>query len=693
MANRLAQETSPYLQQHAENPVDWYPWGEEALRLAREQDKPILLSVGYSACHWCHVMAHESFEDPDIAAVMNRDFVNIKVDREERPDLDQIYQAAQHLLTQRTGGWPLTMFLTPDQRPFFGGTYFPRTSRYNLPGFGELLEKVAAAYREQGEAIAAQNRELTALLDRSVPEAPPAGLEPDGAPLSAAVDELKRMLDQVHGGLGRAPKFPHAAELELALVRGVQQDDEAARHVALFSLRKMAEGGIYDQIGGGFSRYSVDERWTIPHFEKMLYDNGPLLRLYADAWQVTDEPLFRRVCEETAAWVMREMQSPDGGYYSSLDADSEHVEGKFYVWSQEEVAQLLDEEEYALVSAHYGLSRSPNFEGEHWHLYVAQPLDKVADALGTTHETARTILARARAKLLAARDTRVRPGRDEKILTSWNALMIHGMAHAGRALGREDWVASARRALDFVRATLWVEGRLLATYKDGKAHLDAYLDDHAFLLAAVLEMMQTQFRANDLQFAAALADVLVDQFEDTQDGGFFFTGRDHEALIHRPKPGPDNATPSGNGVAALALQRFAHLVGEPRYLQSAQRTLRLFWPQMRQQASAFSTLALALAEHLAPPLVVVVRGAPRELAPWRAQLDRRYLPASLCLTLPPGVSGLPAVLDKPARPGVNAWVCRGVNCLPPIDDLAELERMLEGPARLRPQVFKPSESL
>jgi uncharacterized protein len=683
MANRLAHETSPYLQQHADNPVDWYPWGDEALRVAREQDKPILLSVGYSACHWCHVMAHESFEDPVIAAVMNRNFVNIKVDREERPDLDQIYQAAQHLLTQRTGGWPLTMFLTPDQQPFFGGTYFPKNPRYNLPGFGELLEKVAAVYREQGEAIAAQNRELTALLNRSVPAAPPAELELDGAPLSAAVEELKRMLDRVHGGLGQAPKFPHPAELELALVRGVQQDDAEARHVALFTLRKMAEGGLYDQIGGGFSRYSTDERWMIPHFEKMLYDNGPLLRLYADAWQITVDCLFRRVCEETAAWVMREMQSPDGGYYSSLDADSEHVEGKFYVWSRKEIEQLLDQQELALLGPHYGLSHSPNFEGEHWHLHVAQPLDTVADTLGMTRDAAKELLARGSAKLLAVRDRRVRPGRDEKILTSWNALMIQGMVHAGRVLERDDWIASARRALDFVRRTLWIDGKLLATYKDGRAHLDAYLDDHAFLLAAMLEMMQTRFRADDLQFATALADVLLDQFEDVQDGGFFFTGRDHEALIHRPKPGPDNATPSGNGVAALALQRFGHLIGEPRYLQAAQRALRLFFPQMQHHASAFSTLALVLGEHLSPPLVVVVRGASDEPEPsraldlWRTRLDRRYLPGSLRLAIPANVAGLPAVLDKPARPGVNAWVCRGVNCLAPIDDPAELERVLQ----------------
>jgi hypothetical protein len=677
MPNRLAQQTSPYLLQHADNPVDWYPWGEDALRLARQQNRPILLSVGYSACHWCHVMAHESFEDPAIAATMNRHFVNIKVDREERPDIDQIYQSAHQMLTQRAGGWPLTMFLTPDQRPFFGGTYFPKTARYNLPGFGELLEKVAAIHREQGQAIARQNAELVALLESTVPQPPTSAPPLNAGPVSAAVAELKRMFDPVNGGLGSAPKFPHPVELDLALSRGVPEDDESARRVALFTLRKMAEGGIYDHLGGGFCRYSVDERWIIPHFEKMLYDNGPLLRLYTDAWLVTHDELFRRVAEQTAAWVMREMQSPEGGYYSSLDADSEHVEGKYYVWTPEQVARLLDADEYAVAGAHFGLNQPPNFEGEHWHLYAAQPIDEVAASLGLALPVAEDLAARAREKLLLAREQRVRPGRDEKILASWNALMMHGMTRAGRAFGREDWVASARRALNFLRATLWRDRHLLATYKSGQAHLNAYLDDHAFLLAALLELMQADFRAEDLAFANELAEVLLERFEDGVNGGFFFTSRDHEALILRPKPGADSATPSGNGLAALSLQRLAHLVGEPRYLDAAERTLRLFFPQMQRHASAFSTLCLALAEHLTPPTTVILRGRSSELGSWQARLARRYAPSTLVLGLADGIAGLPETMDKPARPGVNAWVCRGVECLPPLSEPAALERALQ----------------
>ena len=677
MPNRLAQETSPYLRQHADNPVDWHAWGEEALRLAAEQNKPILLSIGYSACHWCHVMAHESFEDPEIAATMNRYFVNIKVDREERPDLDQIYQAAHHMLTQRSGGWPLTMFLTPDQRPFFGGTYFPKRMRYGLPGFAEVLERVNTAFHEEADAIAAQNDRLQELLSRTVPAAPGADGTLSGEPMAAALAELKQMFDPAHGGFGSAPKFPHPAELELCLALGIGQNDERARHVALHTLRKMAEGGIYDQLGGGFCRYSVDHQWAIPHFEKMLYDNGPLLRLYADAWVVSDEPLFERVCQETAAWVMREMQSAEGGYYSSLDADSEHEEGKFYVWSRDQISGALSEAEYAVAGPYYGLDLAANFEGKHWHLCVTKPLAEVAGSLGLSLEEAQQRLASARSKLWQVRERRVRPGRDDKILTSWNALMIHGMAHAGRAMGRGDWVSSASAAADFVRTTLWRDGHLLATYKDGRAHLNAYLDDYAFLLAALLELMQARFRAEDLQLARDLAEALLVRFEDETAGGFFFTSRDHEPLILRPKPGRDNATPSGNGIAARALQRFGHLVGETRYLDAAERALRLFHPQMQQHAGAFSSLCLALADRLQPPAIVIVRGREPALTQWREQLARRHVLSAIVLSVPNGVGRLPEAMDKPARPGVNAWICRGVNCLPPISDAAELERAVE----------------
>ena len=676
MPNRLASQTSPYLQQHAGNPVNWHPWDGEALALARREDKPILLSVGYSACHWCHVMAHESFEDPEVAAQMNRYFVNIKVDREERPDLDQIYQTAHAMLTQRSGGWPLTMFLTPDGTPFFGGTYFPKHARYGMPGFLDLLPRIAEIYQEKRDEIGRQNTALLEALARTVP-APAPGHELKRAPIDAAVRELAQIFDEVHGGLGQAPKFPHPFELAFCLRRHVLDRNETAIAVARLTLTRMAEGGIYDQIGGGFCRYSVDQHWAIPHFEKMLYDNAALLGVYSDAWQITGHPLYREVVAETARWVMREMQSPEGGYYSSIDADSEHEEGKFYVWTPGEVRALLSGNEYAAIELHYGFDRPPNFEGKAWHPCVAKPVADVAQALGITADECAARIAAGRAKLFAARSRRVPPGRDEKILTSWNALMIRGMARAARVFGEPAWLASARGALEFIRGELWRDGRLMATYKDRRAHLNAYLDDYAFLLDALLELLQEEFRTSDLALAGELADVLLDQFEDREAGGFFFVSHDHEVLIHRPKQGHDGATPSGNGVAAHALQRLGHLTGETRYLEAARRTLELFYPLLERQPSACATLATALEEHLVAPQVAILRGAPDAIAEWRRLLSQRCRPASLILGIGTHAGVLPATLDKPAHDSaVSAWVCRGSTCLAPITNREELERVL-----------------
>jgi uncharacterized protein len=661
MPNRLARETSPYLQQHAANPVDWYPWGEEALQRARREDKPILLSVGYSACHWCHVMAHESFEDPEVARVMNRLFVNVKVDREERPDLDQIYQTAHQMLAQRPGGWPLTMFLAPDGAPFFGGTYFPKTPRHGMPGFPDLCERIAAIWREKRADITAQNSEVLKAFARTLPQRAAQRAEFSPEVTKAMLESLRASFDARFGGFGGAPKFPHPTDLELCLRKG---EIEMAR----LTLKRMCEGGIYDQLGGGFCRYSVDAQWMIPHFEKMLYDNGPLLALLADAWLVTGDSLYSRCAEETAGWIMREMQSPEGGYYSSLDADSEHEEGRFYVWSREEVQRLLTEEEYLVTSSRFGLDRVPNFEERHWHLHVSKPVARSNEAL----------LKTAKQKLFAAREKRVRPGRDEKVLVSWNALAVRGMAHAGRVFGRADWIASAGRALELIRTRMWRDGRLLATYKDGRAHLAAYLDDYAFLIAAVLELMQASFSTEDLNFAEALANVLLEQFEDAEGGGFFFTARDHEQLIHRPKPGHDNATPSGNALAAWALGRLAALTGEERYASAAGRTLELFYPAMRDYPAGFGAMAIALDEHLAPPRTLVLRGRADALPAWQAGLVREFLPGATVVAIPDGTPGLPPALDKPARPeAVNGWLCRGVTCLEPISDLVDLTKALK----------------
>jgi hypothetical protein len=680
MPNRLANETSPYLQQHADNPVDWYPWGEEALEAARQTGKPILLSVGYSACHWCHVMAHESFEDPATAKVMNELFVNIKVDREERPDIDQIYQLAQAMLTQRNGGWPLTMFLTPEQLPFFGGTYFPPKSRYGLPGFVELLERVREYYDQHPGEIREHGTQVAEALARTGPRGKAVHpSEFSRAPLDEAAGHLAHAFDREHGGFSGAPKFPHPDSIELLLRRYAAKRDGDALHMAAFTLRRMAEGGLYDQVGGGFARYSVDAQWAIPHFEKMLYDNGWLLRLYADAWAATHEPLFEKVCAETAGWVMREMQSPEGGYYSSLDADSEGEEGKFYVWSLDEIAALLSPQEFEVASVVFGLDRPPNFENHAWHLTIAHPLAEVARMMEMSAGTVAVTLDGARRKLREARERRVRPGRDDKVLTSWNALMIGGMARAARAFGQPEWLASARRALDFIRATLWNDARLLATFKDGRAHLDAYLDDHAYLLAALLEVMQARFEPADLAWAAEIGDSLLERFQDESAGGFFFTSHGHERLIHRPKPGPDNATPSGNAVAALALHRLAFLTGETRFSEAAERTISLFWPQLSSQPSAFGTLLAALEEQLEPPRTLIVGGPQEAFGPWRSLVDRHYLPTTLGLFIPSGTGALPPPLVKPAADRVNAWLCKGVTCLSPVEAPEKLREMLDLP--------------
>ncbi len=681
--NQLAHETSPYLLQHAHNPVDWYPWGAEALARARRENKPILLSVGYSACHWCHVMAHECFEDAEVAAVMNELFVNIKVDREERPDLDKIYQSAHSLLTQRNGGWPLTMFLTPDKQiPFFGGTYFPKEPRYNLPGFVELMQRVAGFYRERQADITEQNASLlTALASLAAPsQAPgqPPG-QPDALPLDVARTQLEKHFDPSHGGFGRAPKFPHPTSLERLLrhwsaSRASLQPDTQALHMASYTLERMALGGVYDQLGGGFCRYSVDDYWMIPHFEKMLYDNGPLLALYAQATVATDTPLFARIAHETAAWVMREMQAPEGGFYSSLDADSEGEEGKFYAWSRDEVRKLLGDD-YDLFARRFGLDRVANFEGR-YHLHVFATLRELAGEFNSDEATLTRRLDAARRTLFEVRSQRIWPGRDEKILTSWNGLMIRGLAIAARHLQRPDYAESATRALDFIRSSLWRDGRLLATYKDGRAHLNAYLDDYVFLIDGILELLQVRWREDDLAFAIELAEVVLAHFQDPA-GGFFFTSDDHETLIQRPKPIADDALPSGNGCAATVLGRLGHLLGEQRYLDAAERSLRTLWPVIEQNAYACTALLLATEEFLFPGQTIIVRGHDETLAAWQQRCAQPYVPRRLTLAIPLQAKALPGLLGERRPQGdAVAYVCTGTHCAPPANSLEALDKLL-----------------
>ena len=678
--NQLAGETSPYLQQHADNPVDWYPWGEAALTRARQENKPILLSIGYSACHWCHVMAHESFEDPGTAALMNELFINIKVDREERPDLDKIYQVAQQMLTHGSGGWPLTMFLTPREQPFFGGTYFPKEPRYGMPAFRDLLRRVAEYHRDHDAEIAEQSRQLQAALAAMVPQ-PAMGVALDDSPLGQARAALERSFDGSYGGFSGAPKFPHANSIERCLrqwyaTSAGSELDLKALYMTSLTLTRMGEGGLYDQLGGGFARYSVDGFWMIPHFEKMLYDNGQLLSEYARAHLATGEPLFAKISRETADWVLRDMRSPEGGFYSSLDADSQGHEGKFYVWTPAEAQALLSAEEYAAFSRRFGLDRPANFEGE-WHLHSFASVDEVAAATRQTPQTVGALIESARAKLLHARNLRIWPARDEKILTSWNALMIKGLAIAARVLKRPDLSAAASTAVDFIRHHVWRDGRLLAAYKDGRAHLPAYLDDYVFLIDALLELLQTRWRSRDLELAQELAEVLLDQFEDSDSGGFFFTAREEEKLIHRSKTFGDESVPSGNGIAASVLIRLGYLLADTRYLDSAERTLKAGWAGIREYPQAHMSLVNALEDFLSSMQILVIRGDAASVTQWAADLNALYAPTRMVFAIPSDAALPPALAAKAAGHTTVAYLCTGMTCSAPMTNLSDISRALK----------------
>lgn len=677
MPNRLHQETSPYLLQHADNPVHWQPWDEQALAMAREQNKPILLSIGYSACHWCHVMAHESFEHPPTAEVMNRYFVNIKVDREERPELDKIYQTAHYLITQQPGGWPLTMFLTPEGVPFFGGTYFPREAGYGRPGFADLCLRVAEVYSQQGDEIGQQGESLRrALRELSTPPRGSSTLSFDA--LDTARLQLAEQHDHQHGGFGDAPKFPQPQALERLLrhwSRSVPRghEDHEALQISTFSLERMAVSGLYDQLGGGFFRYAVDAQWRIPHFEKMLYDNAQLLPLYAEAAAATDNDLFRRICRETATWVMDEMQGEHGGYHATQDADLDGEEGGYYVWEQEEVEGVLGED-FELFAAGFGLDQPANFEGR-WHLRIHRHPQALAEGFGIDPDVARRRLDTARDKLLLARRRRAELGMDDKVITAWNALMIRGMAIAGRLQGREDWLDSAERALGFIRRQLWHDGRLRATWRSARARHSGCLDDYAFLIDALLELLQARWNNEHLDWARQLAEVMLAHFRHEQ-GGFYFTADDHEQLISRPFATGDEATPSGNGVAAQVLQRLGWLLGEKRYLQAAEETLRATEALMHQAPMGHCSLLHALEEHLEPPLMLILRGEEPALQPWTTLLNTAYGPDRLAFAIPAHDPVPDALAEKTPLGEACAYPCRGMQCQPPITDLGALKEKM-----------------
>ena len=655
MPNRLAEETSPYLLQHKDNPVDWQPWGEEALARAREEDRPLLVSIGYSACHWCHVMEHESFEDPEIAALMNERFVCIKVDREERPDVDAIYMDAVQAMTGH-GGWPLNAFITPEQVPFYAGTYFPPEQRHGMPSWRMVLLAVADAWEKRRDEIRASSAQVVRSLEAS------ARMQPSSDPireelLDAAIDTLRRSYDRAHGGFGGAPKFPPASTIELLLSRG-------EREMSLSTLRAMAAGGIYDQVGGGFARYAVDATWTVPHFEKMLYDNALLARAYLHGWQVSGQDRLREVCCETLDWALREMHGPEGGFCAALDADSEGVEGKFYVWTVAELRDTLGDEEAEAAIAHFGASERGNFEGTN-----------ILEAHGPRPQE----LPEIRRKLYDARSARVWPGLDDKRLTAWNALMISALADAGSALERDDYVEGAGECAEFVLRDLRDDrGRLLRTWKDGRGRLSAYLEDHAFMLEALLTLYEATFDPRWYREAVALADQIVEHFADGERGGFFMTADDHEQLAARRKDLDDSPIPSGSSSAAFGLLRLARLSGEQRYEQLAIGVVRLLYPLAVKHPQGFGHLLRAVDFYLAPVKEVAIVGSLDGIRPLVRVVRDAFRPHVVLAGGGNEATGdLPLLSGRgPVDGHAAAYVCEHFTCQAPVTEPAALAALL-----------------
>jgi uncharacterized protein YyaL (SSP411 family) len=655
MANRLAGETSPYLLQHRDNPVEWYPWGEEALERARSADRPILLSVGYSACHWCHVMERESFEDPETAAYMNEHFVNVKVDREERPDVDALYMEAVQTISGQ-GGWPMTVFLDPEGVPFYGGTYFPPDEGRGMPSFRMVMEAVVEAFTGKREELRERAPRMRAHLG-AIGAVSPAAEPVEAGLLDTALTTLEANADRERGGFGGAPKFPPASALELLLTRG-------STAIVERTLDAMLAGGIYDQIGGGFARYSVDAAWLVPHFEKMLYDNALLARAYLHGWQTLGHDRYRRACEETLDWALREMRGPEGGFFSALDADSEGEEGRFYVWTPEQIGAVLGEDAAEAIEF-YGVSERGNFEGRNiLHLAGGAAAPEPAG------------LGDAKRALYEARAERVWPGLDDKRLTSWNALMIAALAEAGAVLGREEYLEAARGCAEFVLGSLRdSDGRLLRTYKDGEARLNAYLEDHAFLLEALLTLYESSFEPRWFEAAEELAETMLARFGDPEHGGFFSTSDDHESLIARRKEVGDHPIPSGNSSAAMGLLRLAALTGERSYEQRAESVFRLFAKPAAQHPEAFAHLLRALDFHLSPTKEVALVGG--DLTELAAAVRSQHRPHLVLAGGPEGATAPPLLLHRSTVDGQSAaYVCEHFTCQAPLTEVEPLAASL-----------------
>jgi uncharacterized protein YyaL (SSP411 family) len=680
--NSLIKETSPYLLQHAHNPVEWYPWGAEALERARAEQKPILLSIGYSACHWCHVMERESFENEDTAAIMNQNFINIKVDREERPDIDQIYQTASQMFLGQGGGWPLNVFLTPDGKPFYGGTYFPPTNYRNIPSFSKVLLAVADAYRQRHEDIQETTLQIVKGLNQLNASRPSEEAISIDA-IKEAAQSIEDSFEPIYGGFGDAPKFPNTMALSLLLRYYRLKGGKKTLHCVKHTLKKMAEGGIHDHLGGGFHRYSVDNSWLIPHFEKMLYDNSQLINIYLETYQATGDELFKYIAVESLAYIKREMLSPEGGFYSTQDADMEGEEGKFFVWTQDEVIDILGEDVGRIFSRYYDVTGHGNFEGKNI-LHTDIPLEAIAEEFHSPPEEVGNILKDARQRMFLSREKRGMPFRDEKILTAWNALMISAAVKAYTILGDIDYLKMGRDCTDFIIRVLFKNNHLLSSYKNGLTKFNGYLDDYAFFIAAILDLYEATLESYYLEKADMIAGIMLEQFwDESGGGGFYFTGNDHETLIARVKSGYDHSIPSGNAAAAMDMLRLSYLTDSKDYLNRAETILRLFYRPAQENPFGFASMFSALDFYLEGPkeIMLVGKKESHELAEMLRRIHQLYLPNKVITFVDAEKikrGQLPSVLrGKGLKDNkLTVYVCHNFTCSKPVTEWADLKELL-----------------
>jgi len=685
--NRLINETSPYLLQHAHNPVDWYPWGTEALEKAKKEDKPIFLSIGYSTCHWCHVMERESFVNERIAKIMNEHFISIKVDREQRPDVDEIYMRAVQIMTG-SGGWPLSVFLTPNGKPFYGGTYFPPKDTYGRPGFERLLLSIEDAWKNRRQELVDSAGKLSKFLESPTGRSEKKKLSPEM--LRSAFDYFRDTFDTVNGGFGIAPKFPQPTNLSLLLGYWYRTQDERALGMVEKTLDAMANGGIYDHIGGGFHRYATDTRWLVPHFEKMLYDQALLSKVYLQAYKITGNKKYAEISKEIFDYVLRDLIDPKGGFYSAEDADSEGVEGTFYLWEPKQIASILDKDQARLFNAYYGVTQKGNFEKGKTILHVSTSIEQLGKKFNRNPNEIENILTDARAKIFKKRQKRIRPHRDDKVIAAWNGLMISSLAYGGAVLGEQKYIDSARRCAEFILSTLRKDGRLMRYYRDGQVIEKAFLDDYAFMTMAMLDLYEATFDAKWLIEAKRLSEKMIELFADREEGGFFLAGKDGEKLITRTKPNSDGAIPSGNSIAALALLKLGRLTMNQHFIEQGNKVLESFSQQLGQSPAYSSVMLTALSFWLGPTQEIIIAGnvEATDTKQMLKLLGSKFLPNTVILLHEKGDAAsaieqiVPFIKNQTVIEGkATAYVCENYVCNRPVNNIEDFEKMISSTDR------------